>query len=258
MPMATIAESRLRLKAMSPAIGRKKGPMHMRMPTVNRVAMVAGARIFQPKYQPPKLLSELMPSASAAPPGSCAWSCAGIPRTGRRATPASGRARRAPPADDRRLRFEALRAQLHDDARVRDQVEVPGGVLRGAALRGEDAAAIAVREIHDRRRVRATRFPAGGREQQERPALVVAAAPALVRPELFDHLPVLVVRRHCVPFQFAADPLRSLPFEGCGGSEINTRRLARGSGRVPAPNCGGRADGYRFYRRGGYFGKRVG
>src|SRR3990172_1058819 len=58
--MATIAESMLRLSPRSPAMSRKKGPMHMRRPTVSSVAIVAPATIFQPKYQPPKLLSELI------------------------------------------------------------------------------------------------------------------------------------------------------------------------------------------------------
>jgi hypothetical protein len=51
--MATMPASKLRLKPKSSAIGKKNGPMPIRMPTVNRVSSEAPATMFQPKYQLP-------------------------------------------------------------------------------------------------------------------------------------------------------------------------------------------------------------
>src|SRR5690606_11740663 len=46
----------LRLKPRSSAMGRKKGPMPMRKPTVSMVSTAAAATIFHPKYQLPMRL----------------------------------------------------------------------------------------------------------------------------------------------------------------------------------------------------------
>ena len=53
MPTATMDASRLRLNPRLVAIGRKKGPIPMRIPTVSMVSKVEAATMFQPKYQLP-------------------------------------------------------------------------------------------------------------------------------------------------------------------------------------------------------------
>src|SRR3546814_20315918 len=73
MPMAMMLASRLRLNPRSWAMGRKKGPMPMRKPTVSRVSVAAAATRFHPKYHLPirssakaiSCLSHLLPKNQA-------------------------------------------------------------------------------------------------------------------------------------------------------------------------------------------------
>src|SRR3546814_17017608 len=73
MPMAMMLASRLRLNPRSWAMGRKKGPMPMRKPTVSRVSVAAAATRFHPKYHLPirssakaiSCLSHILPKRQA-------------------------------------------------------------------------------------------------------------------------------------------------------------------------------------------------
>src|SRR6266545_2290134 len=74
---------------------------------------------------------------------------------------------------------ELVRADLQLHLRVLDQVEVPGGVLRGAAVGSHQQVAVAVRAVDQRRAPQLAGPAAAGGEQQRVLAAPLVAAPAV-------------------------------------------------------------------------------